>query len=239
MNAWLDVPLAYARVRNGSPSWEFFAIGGAVLLIIIVLGIYSSVQDKKRRAKIADRLRNRGFDVGDGRAEFGTLGPIEKLASREEKTVWSATGTFDDIEMTALEHEYSTGAGKSRQTHRHAVVSIALPTDWPQLQAYAENFFHRIGEMLGSKDFKLENEEFDRRFRIHTTDENFALVLLSPAVQNVMMTWDRGATLAIEGRRLCLVWTKYFNDEQWLSLLKLAAEFRKAIPPELDAWGAA
>ncbi len=210
----------------------------AVIAGVIVLAVASSKKNRLRRAAIAAWLQSRGLRVSPGPVAREILGPIESLAARSEKAIWSGVGSIEGIQVVAIEHTYSTGSGKSRHTHNHSVISIALPTAWPTLSVTAEHFLHRIGEMFGMRDIRLDDEAFNKRFRVKCEDENFALLLLNPEVQALMMTWDKRACLAVRGDRLCVYTSRHLEEAEWRAFLDGALALRAAIAPELDNWGA-
>ena len=101
---------------------------------------------------------------------------------------------------------------------------------------FPENFFHKIGELFGSKDLKVDDEGFNKRFRVTGASEDFALLFLTPEIQAQMLGWDRHITLAVGSGRLCVVRGTHPNAEQWQALIDAAVALRLALPAELDAW---
>lgn len=230
--------LLAANGNPGKPLAFVAAVVVAILAGVITLVIITAKKERLRRAAIAKALGERGLQVAQGLGDREVLGPIEPLASRLDKSVWSASGTIQGLELVAVEHTYTTGAGKSRQTHNHSVVSFALPVAWPALSVTAENFLHRIGELFGMHDIRLEDEAFNKRFRVKCDDENFAILLLNPEVQGLMMAWEKRLSLAIKGNRLCVMVTRHLDETAWIAFLDSSVAFRMAIAPELDAWTA-
>lgn len=235
--------LAVRSRTNADPKVTFIILG--VVVVAIVLGIVvSSHYEKKRKAAVKATLDPMGF-TGDGViggltvAPAAALAPIEKLAGRPEKTTWGVEGSCEGVKMVLMEHEYTTGAGKNRQTHRHSVASVGVARGWPGLELYAENFFHKIGEMFGSHDFKVEDEEFNSRWRVKGDSEDFALLFLTPEVQAMLKTWDKQTSIAVKAGRLCVYRSGHLKAEKWAELIRRAAALRKALPPELDAWSRA
>jgi hypothetical protein len=242
--AWLSAAHLLAQTtRNNSgspPPYIFFIIGGFILLVILA-SVFAKRADLKRRAAARAALENRGLifhELGEPTAlpYVLALAPIAALATRPEKTRWSASGELSGVPVMAIEHQYSTGSGKNRQVHNHSVVSIPVPETWPKLDIYAENLFHRIGELFGSKDLKVEDEAFNKRFRVKGVSEDFALLFLTPEIQRLMLQWTKGTTLAIANGRLCISRNSHLSGEQWPTLLDEAVTLRSALPSELDAY---
>lgn len=230
-----------AQGKGNLPPWAGGVILGGVLAGIVLLIVLSVHFEKKRRAAIKAALGAAGF-VGEGKVEelrtppAEALGPIERLATRAEKTTWGVEGEAEGVAMVLLEHQYSTGSGKSRTTHNHSVASMAVPAGWPRLDVYAEHLFHKIGEMFGSHDFRVEDEAFNKRWRVTGESEDFAVLFLTPEVQAMLMGWDRSTFIAVKGGRLCVYRSGHLNAEGWTAMVGRAAALRKLLPAELDAW---
>jgi hypothetical protein len=235
----MTMMLAQNAGRGGPPAFVFFLVGGVIVFVIVSV-ILANAHEKKRRASTRSTLESRRFLITErGVRDAFALLPIDKLASRPDKIVWSAAGEVGGHPVTLVEHLYHTGGGKNRQTHRHSVVSFTLPTRWPTLAVMHEHFFHKIGEMFGAKDLKLDDERFNKKFRVQGDDEDFAVLLLSPEVQAVMMVWDRAQSLHVKDERLCLVFAAHFGGEDWEKAIEAARHFRDLLPRELDEWTAA
>jgi hypothetical protein len=237
----LVLTLAQSTARNtsGSPPMVMFFILGAVILAVIILTVVSKRNERKRLEAVTAALESRGLtlaSVGNATPPAVALAPLPKLVSRPERTTWAAEGSIDGVDLVVLEHHYTTGSGKSRQTHNHAVVSFPVPPTWPKIDAYPENFFHKIGELFGSKDIKVDDDAFNKRFRVTGPSEDFALLLLTPEIQAQMLAWDKQFTLAVGSGRLCIVRGSHPTAEQWQTLIDTALALRLALPPELDGW---
>lgn len=229
------------RNRSGTPPTIMFIVLGVLIVIVVALIVIAKRHERLRLEAITAALASRGLhltkpDSLRPTAPAVALAPLPKLVSRPERTRWSAEGTLDGLDLVALEHHYTTGGGKSRQTHNHAVVSFPVPTSWPQLDASPEHFFHKIGELFGSKDIKVDDDAFNKRYRVTGGSEDFALLFLAPEIQALMLAWDKHLTLAVGNGRLCVVRNTHPTAEQWLALLDAAVALRLAVPPELDAW---
>lgn len=226
-----------ARMKDSVFAYAVFIF--ILVTIILLAGFISKQINLARLRRIRSTMLSRGLRFVNGPPEPGVLAPVLELATRVESTVWSAAGQLDGFDVTVLEHAYVINTGEDRKAHKHSVVSFKLPTAWPGTSAYIEKTWHRVRERLGPQDFRPEDEEFDERFRIHSSDAAFARRLFSPEVEEAMMRWPSSLTLSLTGERLCLVWDGHFNSIKWELMLLEAVRFRKAIPPELDAWGAA
>lgn len=221
--------------------WQPFALLGGFAAAVIVITIVASNAEKKRRAGLSELWRELGLTASeDGQGVRTSLhvamAPLDKLVSRLSQTVWVAEGDVDGVGVTLLEHQYTTGSGKSKQTHQHAVVSMAVPAAWPKLDVYAEHLFHKIGDLFGAKDIQLDDAAFNAKYRVKSDSEDFAVLFLSPEAQREMMGWERGTTLTVKDGRMLVYRPKHLSADGWKGLLAAAIALRKAVPAELEAW---
>lgn len=211
---------------------------GIIVLVFAAILIAAAVgkrRERERHDAIQRMLGLLGFRMpadAVGRA----LSPLEALAARPGDTVWSAEGMAGAVPMALVEHRYTTGSGKNRQLHQHSVVSIEVPTKWPVLEVYPENFFHKIGELFGSKDIQLEDGAFNKRFRVKCSSEDFALMFLTPEAQMLMMGWDKIVRLTVGHGRIVLHRKQMLDAAGWEKIVADAAALRASVPEELESW---
>lgn len=79
-----------------------------------------------------------------------------------------------------FQYRYSTG----RDLHRHGTfcvcVLVSTPFDAPYTAITGEGFVGAIGRAVGARDIEIESSAFNRRFRVESADERFAVTLLDP-----------------------------------------------------------
>ncbi|GAB3476880.1 hypothetical protein [Nocardiopsis coralliicola] len=92
------------------------------------------------------------------------------------------TGTHRGHRVLAYEHTYttvqSTGQTTTRKTHRFHITALATPVSTPTLQIKEEHFGHTLLNLVGLHDLRLGDDDFDRAFRIETTDDDFTRAVL-------------------------------------------------------------
>lgn len=169
------------------------------LFILVLLGVVvmvvavAIVAEGRRKQAIFERLRARGFEINqkpakDLRGElFQPFESITHFRHGAKGLRWIATGRLGDRNVVVVEHSYTVSTGKSNKTIVNACVAAVGGVSWPLLSLAAESFFDRIGEKLGAKpDLKLEDERFNKRWRVRCSDDGFALAVLSPEVQQAI-----------------------------------------------------
>jgi hypothetical protein len=152
---------------------------GIVALTGVLLaggGIALSRRSKHR----VDELRANARRLGWGFREdvpFEAIPDLERFElfrpGRHKKLSNLLTSPAGDPRAVIFDYAYTTGAGNSQRRHRQTVLYVTGDRlDLPSFSLRPENFFHRVGAMLGYQDIDLERRpEFSRLFLLRGDDE--------------------------------------------------------------------
>jgi len=172
----------------------------AVLIGLMVVGVFGLVvfvvvrhykQTRQRREDLAlwalqhgldysqqdphglDRLDFHLFTLGDGRGCENVL-----------------TGMWQDMPVRLADYWYydedNDSQGRSSRTYqRFSIMVTTIDASLPHVRIGHETALSRFGDKLGFRDIEFESEQFNRRFRVHAEDREFAFKLLDAR----MMTW--------------------------------------------------
>jgi Tfp pilus assembly protein PilV len=168
---------------------------GGVVLGLIVLIIATVNSGKKRRAALAQTfaaMNMNGSADPDNAAKalaYARVPSLHKIMRHGHKGVrWFAesppASTTPGVFM--IEHSYVVSTGKNSQSVYHTAACVAVPAQWGEVALSREGMFTKIGKLFGLKDLDLEDPAFNNAWRVRTADENFALALLSPEVQQFL-----------------------------------------------------
>lgn len=230
--------LTLAAVKIG-PYVPILVFTGFVVLVVLGI-ILGNRADKNRRLAIAGRLSGHGWTTipepaePDKHAAFTRFAHIGRLPDGPKGVRWAAEGMLDGHPAAIIEYTYSTGSGKSRQTHNLTLVGVAAPNQWPLFTLFPESFFHRIGEKLGLKaDLKLENETFNKRWRISGQSDDTALAILSPEIQQLLEKADNTEWWAIGRGRIVVCHTRKYAPDKLATVTGRMEEFLLQLDPAL------
>lgn len=235
------------------PSHQKFIVASVILgvLLLVVLIVSLSIRaNKKRLAALAELLTARGFTFSPKPAAplaaeaLARTGAFRTLRTGEKGVKWVAEGVIRGRPATLLEHLYTTHSGKHTQFHYRLIVAVECSSAWPALTLTGEHVFHKLGEWLagagvlgeklGLRDIKVESEEFNKRWRVKSQSEDFAILLLSPQVQTWGLSLPRHAELHIAGGVLCVSAALAGNAKSLPPLLDAAESLLAILPPELE-----
>ena len=152
---------------------------GIVLLVLTVViamigvGVWVGRQRTKQMAAVAEAM-NFAFMAHLLTAWLRRIAPFQLLAlGRDQKASNALFGRVGDCEAIYFEYQYTTGSGKSSQTHKLSVV--ILPdgaAGSPNFQLTPRSFFDKFTGLFAAKGIELEDaNEFNRRYKLVGRDE--------------------------------------------------------------------
>lgn len=165
-------------------TWLPFVLVPAVFAAVIAVAVHTWRSNRRRIEEMAlwatehgfefshedphdlDRLDFHLFTLGDGRGCENVL-----------------TGTWEDMPVRLADYWYydedTNGKGHSSRTyHRFSVMVTTIAAGLPHVRIGHETAFSRLADKLGFDDVQFESEQFNRRFRVHAKDRQFAYELL-------------------------------------------------------------
>lgn len=217
-------------------------IVGGIIAGVAALGLVVYLVERRRKRVIADSLRALGLESSfdnptlPSSEAFNQIGPLTRLTRGAAGVNWHAQGQIGDRPVTLVEHRYSVGSGKNRRTVYHTIAATPCPPSWPTLSVTGEHFFHRVAEFFGSHDIKVEDQEFNSRWRVKSDREDFAVLVLTPEVQRFLSGLTDGTWLEIGRGAICLVRRSQLNGEKACRLVQTTTALAGLLPPELEAW---
>ncbi|MCC6428881.1 MAG: hypothetical protein IT435_18930 [Phycisphaerales bacterium] len=214
-----------------------------VFFLVILIVVAASKAERQRKELLAKSLDSLGLSVvhkpdKDQKAQaFAALGGCwSKLRHGAPKINWFATGDVNDRSMTLVEHSYTVSTGKSSHTVYHSIAASPAPENWPTVEMNQEHLLHKIAEFLGSKDYRVEDEAFNKRWRIKVGDEDFALMVLTPEVQAWSMDLPGSTIVRIGKGAITIAIPSALRGDAAQELVSRCASLADMLPPELDAW---
>lgn len=114
---------------------------------------------------------------------------------------------------------------------RFHVVAMALPGRLPTLELTPEGAGDRVAKALGGRDLELESADFNREWRVRSSDDRIAHAVLTPRVMARLLERDaRGLSLRFEGSDL-VTWLPGDQDlDAIVHRLRLMGDLVAAVP---------
>ncbi len=144
-------------------------------------------------------------------------------------------GHLDGRPAILFEATYVVSTGQAVVPIAHTIYTIESPA-WPTTHIKPRNLFGRLAVKLGRKPrLAMENPVFNLKVKVKTDDDDFAIALLSPQMQEFMLSktsvWWR-----IVGSRVCLIYSGTLKSYRMESSLQRMRRFWELTAPELEQW---
>jgi hypothetical protein len=215
-------------------------LGVAFLALVIGLAVWACVWNIKAKKALRLGVESHGFTLTKGPSkhaeEIAARAPLPEGTRCRYSVDWWGEGKIDDVDVTMLCHRTVRRAGKSTETLYTMISRTECPSAWPGLRLQAETFISKMAKKVGVKDLEVENEAFNKRWLINANDEEFAVLLLSPEVQEWLLDANKKESWSILDGHLICTWHKRLKPKELDLFVGRVATFRRLIPPELDAW---
>lgn len=220
-----------------------------IIAILVLFGLASIVgviaawaSGTSHRHALAAAFAEMGLEVDPAPSRArrdGLFTPFRNLAALRHGSsglrFW-AGGEVDGRHVFLIEHSYTVHAGNSHYVVRHSAVATACPPTWPSISLRGQNLITGWWANLRGHDFKLENEAFNDRWIVRTDSEDFALLFLSPQVQEFLTSAPSGETWQIGRGWICWFRQKPLKLKDAQLPLERLLGLMRLIPPELEHW---
>lgn len=238
---------AYQQVQSNGPGgasasikWLLISMVGLALVLLAAVmirhrgGLFGRDKGAVRgKAALADQF---GFSYEakgdtDFRRSFSDVPGIPD-SGRARHVM---RGTLAGRSAIIFEHMYMVYNGSTMMPMHHTVYSTEAP-DWPTLTVKPRSMLARLALWLGwTSGFLLEDAEFNKRFRVKTEDEDFALMLLTPEMQSLLSD-KPGVTWHVSPGRMCLVYNGPLRMKRMDRSIERVERFWSLVPEELEEW---
>jgi Protein of unknown function (DUF3137) len=211
-----------------------------VLVIIVIGGIYSMIQARKRLEglfELAQRLGLNFSAVKDYELpdRYSFLKQLARGENRYARNILS--GTYQQNQVLAFDYHYETHSTDSKghpqtQDYWFSFFILTLPAVFPDLTIRRENFLMKVAEVFGYQDIKFESAEFSKAFCVRSPDKKFAYDVCNPKMMEYLLA-NRDLSVEIENQVLALAFNTCLSVEEIESNLQRLVEIRSRLPEYL------
>jgi len=197
-------------LTKSAPKWVMVAISLTALAAFMAILFYTIFRlDRARKRSLSTALSALGLTMLDKARKnpdaLAIAQPVIALLPMIPKdrghVAWVASG--DAQPLKALEHFYTTGSGKTQQTHIHTVLSWPAPANWPIIALSRLGKMARFGQRItGQKDLDIA-----------ASDEAFARSFLSPGVRAALASAPPAETWLTAGQRIFCIFKGPLDGE--------------------------
>jgi hypothetical protein len=138
-------------------------------------------------------------------------------------------GEHSGRKAEAFTFHYAVGHGKHRSDHFLGVVLIKLEQEFPEIRIHPENFFHKVGGLVGIKDLDLDSVEFSKTFRILSKDKKFAFDFCNTGMMELLLQ-KKNTALELEKDTLAIFRKSHLEPNRMKPALSLLDSIRNQMP---------
>ena len=209
-----------------------FVLLAVIILIVVIVKLYT---DKRRRESLfllSTRLNLDCFhkDIMGVTQPYQSFDRLSVGDSRRAANVM--TGEFEGLKLTMFDYRYSTGSGKSRQTHHLSFAALDTQMSFTKLQIRPESFFDGVASALGFDDIDFESDEFSRAFYVKSMNKKYAYDVIHTRMMEFLLA-NRGWSIEMLGPSILVYNGQVLDADEFLGAAKFAREFIRQLPDYL------
>lgn len=184
------------------------------ILAVIILGIVAYYNYRMNEARKEDIFAlsckyGLNFDIEDPCHILSIYSSFDSIDKGYDQKAYNViSGRLGNYEIRAFDYRYTTGSGKSRQTHHMSFIAMDTDVCFQGLTIRPEGVFDRIAGAFGFDDIDFESDEFSRKFHVTSQDKQFAYEVVHPRMMEFLLLnplWSTqllGRTVMISNQRL-------------------------------------
>lgn len=212
---------------SGSVMWRTLAVMAALVGFVI----FAWVRAREHKRAIEQFAAINQLVALDADTMSASIPLCFKDVGYDYQQRFGYTFPLDNRSCNIFEFEYTTGSGKSRQTHTNTIMTFALDAALPHMfldgKQNGVNYAYS-----GSQRLQLEGD-FNDYFSLYIPDGSQveALSVFTPDVMQTLIAGGRPFDIEINGRTVYVVATRSLYDPQQLPA---ALEFLLSIDKEFE-----
>ncbi|HDQ46170.1 MAG TPA: hypothetical protein ENN17_11860 [bacterium] len=177
-----------------------------ILISVITFGIFLVIfltvrHERRRREALKEMAMRRGFSFLP-RAEPDSIPATKRFSlfsiGRQRRVRSLMHKDEEDVRTSILDYHYTTGGGKSQQTHTQTVFLFeSARLGLPAFSLRPETVFHKIGQVFGYQDIDFPDDpDFSKKWLLRGGEEDRIRRLFNPEVRTAFKAAER---MAVEG----------------------------------------
>ena len=208
---------------------------GTATVTIVTVHAHKRLQSHKshRASEFAESMgfEHRPGDASSVKQEFKTL--------PELKSGGTIRNIFEGIiagrRVVAFEHVHVVHTGSAPVPVMRTIYA-AETQSWPRVEiAPNRGLTKLLPKSFGRTRLELDLPEFNRRMRVKAADPDFALTLLSPELQQHILTKPTTTWRIIDGW-ICLIYNGAMRFDRAGDSMARLERFLELMPQELEYW---
>jgi hypothetical protein len=172
-----------------------FALGAVALA---VLAWWAS---RKRIERLRAWAATNGWTYASSDASLTTFSQWQPFGAGHAKRATEVlAGRYDRLSALSFTYRWTTGSGRESSTHTAHVVAVVLPAFLPRVELTPDGLGAKLAKLVGAQDISFESDDFNRAYRVSSSDPRVAHAIVHPRLMERMLRDDaRGSAWRIDG----------------------------------------
>ncbi len=211
-----------------------------VIVAFILIAIFGSLAEKKRREQLAALALRLGLRFSPARdysipVRFVFLKRVAQGSNRYAFNVLTGESRGEQVLIYDYHYETTSTDSKGRRqktSHYLSIYLILLPKSFPELTIAREQLFSKIAQAFGYDDIDFESHEFSKTFCVRSGDKRFAYDFCNTSMMEYLLA-NQDLSLEVERDTLAIGFNEKLTPSRLeVSYLRLR-EIRSRIPDYL------
>jgi hypothetical protein len=142
------------------------------------------------------------------------------------------TGQFEGFQINMFDYQYSTGSGRSRETHELSIVAFDTDMLFVELFIRPENMMDKVAATMGFDDINFESDEFNRAIYVKSQDKKFAYDVITTTMMEFLLA-NQGWSIQMRGRTVIVYNGQLLSADEFLDAANFTREFIQLLPEYL------
>jgi len=202
----------------------------SIFLILMVIAIFIAIGRAKRRAGDWQKLCRR-YDLQFEGSWFSLFSPVIKISPYLEffqlfsrggsrKVLYRARGQYRGYSVEVFDYQYTTGSGRSRQTHYFTPLLVHIPWQLGKIIIRPEGFFDKLAAVIGFDGIE---------FYVKSPDKKYAYDLLHSRAMDHLLHHS-GITVETGGRSYLFYYDSKMSLREIPAFLDTGIDFAELLP---------
>jgi hypothetical protein len=221
-----------------------FAIAIAIIAIGLVVGVLLFVAHRRQQSQRTQARQEALERLPDGCVLSPVESPDPKLHQafgplpripRGGRVQLVLRGELDGRELTCFQHLYVVSTGQTTVPVQNTAIVTEAP-QWPTVTIRPRGALNAMLLRFGlARGMRLEDDSFNRAFKVSADNEDFALTLIPPEMQRFLI---EKPTLVwrVNPGHVAMIYRGQLRFDRLDGSIERMRTFWSLVPPELTAW---
>lgn len=209
-----------------------FVLIAAVIVIVVIVQHKLAAKRREELFQLSVNLKLDFFHDDMIGAMVSHMQFRELSVGHSRKASNIMAGDFHGNKLTMFDYQYTTGSGKSKETHYLSFAVLDTCMGFSEMMIREEGLLDGLASAIGFDDIDFESEEFSRKFYVRAEDKKFAYDVIHPRMMQFLLA-NIGWNVHMLGSSILVYNGRMLNAGEFLKAANFLKEFVGLFPDYL------